>query len=226
MRCFEIDAARAAVLSCAVAAFGFSGGEAWAQPGPLGFGDGVEVVTEHTVSADGTTFEISSPGGGFFFDPGAGAWEKILLPPSNGFVPDQVYTIREWVSFFPPPTGVAPMPLADWHEEIALGVDDQIWDVWVRDSDPVISLDPDSMDPLPGLTSMISADGLDLWFDFDPLDVPAGGLMLHITKEFRFIGSTVSFDPVVITQYPTPAPGAAVLLGAAGVGWAGRRRRA
>jgi len=205
-------------------AMALAAGLATAQPVGLGWGPGIAFVSEHDAVPGTNLFEIN-PSTPFFFDPGAGAWEKRLNAPLGGFQPDQIYTVREWITFLPPPTGVPNRPLADWHEEIALGTDGQIWDVWTRAlRNPVISLDPDGGNPLPGLEFDISPDGLNLWFDFDPIDVPPNGLTLHIEKDFRFVGNEPSFEPVVITQYPTPAPGGLALLGLAGVLGARRRR--
>jgi hypothetical protein len=203
----------------------FSTGAALAAPAGLGFGDGVSLVTIHSEVDGENLYEINGPDDGFYFDPSAGAWEKQLLAPINGFQPGQIYTVREWFTFFPPPAGTPNFPLEDWHEEISLGATGQVWDVWTTENfDPIISFDPGFIDPVPGLEFMISADGTGLWFDFDPINIGPNGVTLHIEKEFRFTGSTVSFDPVIITQYPTPTPGTLALLGIAGIG-ASRRRR-
>ncbi|MEX0875818.1 MAG: hypothetical protein WD114_00015 [Phycisphaerales bacterium] len=192
---------------------------------PLGFGEGISYTSQHSITPGTNIFEIGGPDGGFYFDPDAGGWEKQLLAPPDGFQPFQVYTVREWFTFVPPPSGFPSFALEDWHETIELGLDGQVWDIWVLDSGaPNISFDRDSGEPIPGLEFMISLDATELWFDFDPIDIGPNGVTLHIDKEFRFIGNTPSFDPVVITQYPTPTPGSLAVLGLAGLIGSKRRR--
>lgn len=183
----------------------------------LGFGGGVSYSSTHTMTPGLNIYDIGGPDEGFYFDPNAGGWEKQLLAPSNGFIPGEIYCINEWFTFCQPPAGGPPgFPLEDWHEEISFGPDGGIWDVWVTDlGDPTISFD--SGEIVPGLQFMISADGTGLWFDFDPIDVGPEGVTLHISKYFRYTGPTVSFDPVIITQYPTPTPGTLALMGFAGL---------
>lgn len=184
----------------------------------LGYGGGVSFTSTHTESVPGSGIYDIGVNDTFYFEPGAGGWEKVLLPPSQGFIPGQIYCINEWFTFCPPPTGGPSQPLEDWHEIISFGPDGNPWDVWVTDlGDPVISFDPDSREPVPGLQFMISTDGTGLWFDFDPIDIGPGGVTLHISKYFRYTGSTVSFDPVTITQYPTPTPNSIALFGIAGI---------
>jgi hypothetical protein len=191
----------------------------------LGFGGGISYSSTHTETIPGSgVFDIGVDDT-FYFEPGAGGWEKTLLPPSQGFIPGQIYCVNEWFTFCEPPTGEPGRPLEDWHEEIALGSDGLPWDIWVTDfGPPIISFDPDLRDPIPGLEFMISADGTNLWFDFDPIFPGPDGITLHIQKYFRYTGPTVSFAPVVITQYPTPAPSSLALLGIAGLVTCRRRR--
>jgi len=195
---------------------------ALATPIGLGFGEGVELKTEHNITPGSNLYEINGPLDGFYFDPGAGAWQKQLLAPSSGFLPGAVYTVHESVTFFPDPLGLD-FTIEDWHETIELGLDGQIWDIWVADT-----MEPTIMDeagaPLPGLEYGISADGTELWFDFDPVEVGPNGFTFEIWKEFRFVGDVPSFDPVVITQYPTPTPGSLAVLGLGGLVAARRRR--
>lgn len=196
-----------------------------AQTVGLGFGDGIEIVTEHDAIIDGNVYDIEGPNA--HFDPNAGAWQKILNAPANGFQPGQIYTVVERITFFPPPPdSVTRFPISDWHETIELGAGMQLWDIWTTDHRlPNIGLDPSpGAPPLPGLTFGISPDGSEIWFEFDPILPPPGGLTLHITKDFRYVGSTVSFDPVIITQYPTPAPATLALLGLAGIVVCQRKR--
>lgn len=195
-----------------------------ADPVGLGFGDGVSLITQHDPITGENIYEINGPDDGFYFDPNAGAWEKHLLPPSGGFVPGAIYCISEWFTFFPPPAGFPNLKIADWHEEISPGPDGSIWDIWTLEmGPPIITFDPGGP-PIPGLEFMISADGAGLWFDFDPINVGPNGVTLHIEKYFMYTGATVGFDPVIITQYPTPAPGSLAILGIAGLIVCKRRR--
>lgn len=196
-----------------------------AAPVSLGFGPGISYTSTHSSVGGLNLFEIGGPADGFSFDPAAGGWEKILLPPSSGFQPGQIYTVREWFTFFPSPTGLPDNPLQDWHEIISFAPDGQIWDVWTDvNGPPVISFDPDSREPIPGLQYMISIDGTSLWFDFDSIFIGPNGVTLHIEKEFRYTGNSVSFNPVTIYQYPTPAPGSLAILALAGLCTTSRRR--
>jgi hypothetical protein len=191
----------------------------------LGYGGGISFTSTHTESVPGSGIFDIGVDDTFYFEPGAGGWEKVLLPPSQGFIPGQIYCVNEWFTFCPPPTGGPSQPLEDWHEIISVGPDGNPWDIWVTDlGDPVISFDPDSREPVPGLQFMISTDGTGLWFDFDPIDIGPGGVTLHITKYFRYTGSTVSFNPVTITQYPTPTPSSIALFGIAGIITCRRKR--
>lgn len=189
----------------------------------LGFGEGIAYTSEHTFNFDTNRYEINGPTSGFYFEPDAGAWEKQLFAPPNGFIPGEIYCVSEWFTFLPDPTG-AGTPLADWHETILPGNDGLVWDIWTDIfGPPIISTDPGGP-PLPGLEYMISGDGTSLWFDFDPIDIGPDGLTLHIEKYFRYTGATIGFEPVTIIQHPTPAPGALALLGLAGMAAAKRRR--
>jgi len=191
----------------------------------LGYGGGISFTSTHTESVPGSGIFDIGVDDTFYFEPGAGGWEKVLLPPSQGFIPGQIYCVNEWFTFCPPPTGGPSQPLEDWHEIISVGPDGNPWDIWVTDlGDPVISFDPDTREPVPGLQFMISTDGTELWFDFDPIDIGPDGITLHITKYFRYTGSTVSFNPVTITQYPTPTPSSIALLGIAGIITCRRKR--
>lgn len=195
-----------------------------AQSLSLGFGDGIEYTSTHMFNDASNSYQIMSPDGGFSFDPDAGAWEKILLAPSNGFIPDEIYCVEEWVTFNPDPTGLPSPALEDWHETIFPGPDGQIWDIWNTElGDPTISIDPGGP-PLPGLQWMINMEGTELWFDFDPIDIGPDGVTLHIQKYFRYTGATIGFDPVTIVQYPTPTPSSLALLGLAGIVATKRRR--
>lgn len=188
-----------------------------AAPVGLGFGDGISFVSDHNEIDGQNRYEINGPDDGFFFDPNAGAWEKHLLAPANGFQPGGIYCVSEWFTFFPPPAGGPNYKIADWHEDISFGPDGRIWDVWTLElGPPIITFDPGGP-PIPGLEFMISDDGTSLWFDFDPINVGPDGVTLHIEKYFMYTGETVGFDPVIITQYPTPAPGSLAILGLAGL---------
>lgn len=190
----------------------------------LGYGGGISYTSTHAMTPGLNIYEIDGPSEGFYFDPDAGGWEKQLLAPDIGFIPGEIYCISEWFTFCQPTAGgpLSP-PLEDWHEIISFGLDGNIWDVWTTVmGEPNIAFD--SGEPVPGLQYMISTDGTGLWFDFDPIDIGPEGLTLHINKYFRYTGSTVSFDPVTITQHPTPAPGTLALLGLAGLLTTQRKR--
>jgi hypothetical protein len=194
------------------------------SPVGFGFGDGVSYTSEHSEIDGENRYEIGGPDQGFFFDPNAGAWEKHLLPPINGFIPGQIYCVQEWFTFYPPPTGFPNLKLADWHETIELGSDGLPWDIWTLEfGPPIISTDAGGP-PISGLEFMLSEDRTELWFDFDPINIGPNGLTLHIEKYFQYTGSTVGFMPVIITQYPTPTPSGLALL-AIGAITLGRRRR-
>lgn len=193
-----------------------TGSAAFAQIG-LGYGGGVELETFHDPQPGSNAYHID---GQFEFVPGAGGWMKNLFAPPSGWLPGQIYTIHETITFFPPSDGTVGQPLSDWHEHIELGSDGNIWDIWV-DGGSMFSVDGTTP---AGLMTMLNDSKTDIWFLFDPIDIGPNGIRLDIWKEFQFVGMTPMFDPVRIYEYPTPAPGAAALLGIAGLCSARRRR--
>lgn len=207
-------------VAASVTALGVLTGAAWAQ---LGFGGGPPVFETTHDTIDGESWQIDGPT--FWFDPDGGPWIKTLLPPSTGWQPGVTYQIHEWFTIVPDPTTGVSLPVEDWHEEFLPGADGQIWDIWTDAWEPTISFDPMmGGDPVPGLEWSISADGASIWFDFDPIIAPAGGVTLHIWKDFQYTGQPGSLEPLRLLQYPTPAPGALAVLGFGGL-IALRRRR-
>lgn len=168
----------------------------------------------------GTNQYMVDPDVDFYFDNAGGPWRKEFNAPPNGFTPGQIYTIHETFTFVPPPDGSL-TTITDWHELIEPGPDGNIWDIWRGGT---ISIDPTGQQPVPGLDVQIGATGTDIWFFFDPIEVPSSGITFHVWKDFEFQGDVPMELPMVVTQYPTPTPGAASLLAIAGVA-ATRRRR-
>ena len=197
------------VIACAAAT------TAGAQVG-LGFGGGISFESQHEIVPGTNEYRID---GDFAFDPDQGGWMKELIAPPGGWIPDMVYAVHETITFFPDPTGGAGFPLSDWHEHIELGSDGLIWDIW--ELDPMFMVN--GM-PAPGLMTMFNDERTDIWFLFDPIDIGPNGVTLEIWKEFRYVGSMPMDGPVRIYEYPTPTPGAAAVLGIAGL-FSARRRR-
>ncbi len=183
----------------------------------LGYGGGVAFESFHDAVPGTNEYRID---GQFAFDPGAGGWLKNLFAPPGGWLPGGVYVVHETITLFPDPTGVPTQPLSDWHEHIELGSDGNIWDIWV-DGGSMFNINGT---PAPGLMTMLNPSKTDIWFLFDPIDIGPAGITLDIWKEFQFVGMQPMFDPVRIYEFPTPAPGAAALLGIAGLCSARRRR--
>lgn len=183
----------------------------------IGPGGGDPVKTFHEISATAPVFEVF--GGPFYFDRGGGPWIKNLVAPSNGWQPGQIYIIHETFTFLPPPTGLPPVKITDWHERIDFGPDGLIWDIWV--GQPMFMVDNETPS---GLMTMINDARTEVWFFFDPINVGPNGVTFSIWKEFQFIGDVPMTLPVSIIEYPTPTPGAAALFALAGV-TLGRRRR-
>ena len=203
---------RACALACACIATNGS-----AQIVGLGFGPGIAFESVHAPNPATGEYFIENDGP-FFFNPGAGAWQKTLLAPAGGWMPGTVYTIHEAITILPDPTGQS-NPLTDWHERIELGSDGIIWDIWV--GEPMVTV---GTVPVPGLMTMFNPERTEVWFFFDPIDIEGNGIVLHIWKQFQFVGMQPMFDPVIITEYPTPAPASAALLALAGAVSARRRR--
>lgn len=192
-----------------------TGSVAFAQIG-LGYGGGISFETFHNIQPGSNAFHID---GQFEFVPGAGGWMKNLNAPAGGWVPDQVYAVHETITFFPPSDGTPGQPLSDWHEHIELGSDGNIWDIWQEN--PMFMANGTTPS---GLMTMFNMEKTDVWFLFDPIDFGPAGIRLDIWKEFRYVGTMPMHNPVRIYEYPTPAPGAAALLGIAGLCTARRRR--
>ncbi len=173
-------------------------------------------------------------------DPNAPPWDKEINDPQGAPWADDLYDIQqgidlslltviqldEWVKI----GGVRPW--TDWHEEI---LDGPGW-VWDRGllglpgvSGPFLEVKPpggSGFNPPSGLA--INATDTTVDFFFDPL---APGTEVHIIKRLIFVGPDLQLNtgdifqgPLVIREYPTPEPGALLLMMASG-GWLLWRRR-
>jgi hypothetical protein len=209
-------------LACGIVA-GLAISSTASAAGTFGLGpnpdDDPAFVSSHDVEPGSNSYFVE-PDFDFHFDNDAGGWHKYFNAPVDGFQPGKIYTIHETFTFVPPPDGSL-TTITDWHEIIEPGPDGNIWDIWMGGT---ISIDPMGQEPVPGLDVQIGPTGTDIWFFFDPIEVPSTGVTFHVWKDFEFQGDVPMDFPMVVTQYPTPTPGAAGLLAIAGVA-ATRRRR-
>lgn len=148
-------------------------------------------------------------------DPNSPPWEKNLTGVPD-LQPGERIEIHEHLLLGPilDPTGSLHKYI-DWHEHVPVG-----WE-WIGIGggamDPVIEF-PGQPGPIPGLEVMVSADGFDIWFHFDPL---APDTQIVIWKELECVAAGGCNTGVLsITEFPTlaPEPGTASVLGAALLG--------
>lgn len=153
-------------------------------------------------------------------DPNGPVWRKTLFPAPGGIIPPGQYFLHELITITPNAAAPRPMPWTDWHEQwVTPGV------AWTSGG---ISLAGQTTNPLPGLMTMIDPTGNSIWFTFDPLFPALPGtppLTIEIWKQFVVTGPNGIAGPLVLNEFPTPAPGGAALLALAGLASAVRRRR-
>jgi len=201
-----------------------------------GVGDGSPTNTQHTFSADGVWYvggpqDPFGPGGAYqvSLDPNGPTWRKTLLnSPKGPMEGPGILHIHEFIEIVPPVTG-SQTPWEDWHETfITPG-----WK-WADFSINIYAFDgfmsDDVMDPVPGLNYMISPDGKDIWFDFDPIfpGTVNEPVVIEIWKSLEYDhligGPYIPGAPILLEEYPTPTPGALALLAMGGL-LAARRKR-
>jgi hypothetical protein len=161
----------------------------------------------------------------FFLDPGGDPWTKEFLlgvVQLTGLQPGALVDVWEFLEVTAPPVGGPPsLPWTDWHEEIVEG--DFVWDSARIAIDGVTD----------GIDCAIMSDGLEVWCDGFPAQLPASGqpVGFEIHKKLRYVGDPTPPDQtlqVLVREYPTtvPEPGAALLLGVSLAAVAGVRRAA